>query len=172
MTAGAGHRVVDGGLDAGGARFGIVVSRFNAFITERMLDAALDALTGHGAAATDITVVHVPGAWEIPQAAAKLVARADIDAVITLGCLMRGDTLHFELIAGECTRGLGELARGEKPVAFGVLTTDTLEQAIHRAGGKHGNKGAEAALAAVEQLGAMRTLAGGPAPKPTRKTKR
>lgn len=161
---------MDGGLDAGGARFGIVVSRFNAFITERLRDAAIDALTGHGAAAADITVVHVPGAWEIPQAAAKLVARADIDAVITLGCLMRGDTLHFELIANECARGLGELARGDKPVAFGVLTTDTLEQAIHRAGGKHGNKGAEAALAAIEQLGAMRAIAG--AAKPTRARKK
>ncbi len=162
---------MDGGLDAGGRRFGVVVSRFNAFITERLQDGAVAALVGHGASASDITVVHVPGAWEIPQAAAKLVARDDIDAVITLGCLMRGDTLHFELIANECARGLAELARGDKPVAFGVLTTDTLEQAIHRAGGKHGNKGAEAALAAIEQLGALREIAGGSAAKP-RATKR
>jgi len=160
---------VDGGLDAGGLRFGIVVSRFNAFITERLLDAAVDALVGHGAAPADITVAHVPGAWEIPQAAAKLVARDDIDAVITLGCLMRGDTLHFELIAGECARGLGELSRGDKPVVFGVLTTDTLEQAIHRAGGKHGNKGAEAALAAIEQTRVVRALAAPPASTPARR---
>jgi 6,7-dimethyl-8-ribityllumazine synthase len=154
----AGVTIVDGGLSASGLRFGIVVSRFNAFITERLLEGAVGALTGHGANAADITVARVPGAWEIPQAAAKLVERDDIDAVITLGCLMRGDTIHFDLIAGECARGLGALSRGDKAVVFGVLTTDTLEQAIHRAGGKHGNKGAEVALAAIEQTRVVRAL--------------
>ncbi len=153
-------RVVQGGLDASGLRVAIVVSRFNAIITERLLEAAVDTLVRHGATAGDITVVRVPGAWEIPQAAAALVQRDDIDAVITLGCLMRGDTLHFELIAAEVTKGLGTLARGTTPVVFGVLTTDTLEQAIHRAGGKHGNKGGEAALAAIEQTLVLRALAG------------
>ena len=153
-------RVVQGGLDASGLRVAIVVSRFNAIITERLLEAAVDTLVRHGATAGDITVVRVPGAWEIPQAAAALVQRDDIDAVITLGCLMRGDTLHFELIAAEVTKGLGTLARGTTPVVFGVLTTDTLEQAIHRAGVKHGNKGGEAALAAIEQTLVLRALAG------------
>ena len=153
-----GVRVVEGELDARGLRVGIVVSRFNAFITERLLEAAVDTLVRHGAAPGDITVARVPGAWEIPQAAACLVERDDIDAVIALGCLMRGDTIHFDLIAGEVSKGLGALARGNTPVAFGVLTTDTLDQSIHRAGAKHGNKGAEAALAAIEQARLMRAL--------------
>jgi 6,7-dimethyl-8-ribityllumazine synthase len=157
-----GVRFVEGELDAKGLRVGIVVSRFNAFITERLLEAAIDTLVRHGATPSDITVARVPGAWEIPQAAARLVERDDIDAVITLGCLMRGDTIHFDLIAGEVTKGLGALARGTTPVVFGVLTTDTLEQSIHRAGAKHGNKGAEAALAAIEQARLLRALAGPP----------
>lgn len=169
----AGVRIVAGGLDATGLRVGIVVSRFNAFITERLLEAAVDTLVRHGAAARDLTVVRVPGAWEIPQAAACLVARDDIDAVVALGCLMRGDTIHFELIAGEVTKALGALGRGTTPVAFGVLTTDTLEQSIHRAGAKHGNKGAEAALAAIEQARVIAALGAGPtAPKPVRQAKR
>ncbi|MBL8945004.1 MAG: 6,7-dimethyl-8-ribityllumazine synthase [Myxococcales bacterium] len=155
-------RFVEGELDAKGLRVGIVVSRFNAFITERLLEAAIDTRVRHGAAPTDITVARVPGAWEIPQAAARLVERDDIDAVITLGCLLRGDTIHFDLIAGEVPKGLGALARGTTPVVFGVLTTDTLEQSIHRAGAKHGNKGAEAALAAIEQARLLRALAGPP----------
>jgi 6,7-dimethyl-8-ribityllumazine synthase len=161
-------RYVEGGLDATGLRVAIVVSRFNAFITERLLEAAIDTLVRHGAAAGDITVVRVPGAWEIPQAATLLVGRDDVDAVIALGCLMRGDTIHFELIANEVTKGLGALARGTTPVVFGVLTTDSLEQSVHRAGAKHGNKGAEAALAAIEQARVVQALVGKPVKKKAR----
>lgn len=151
-------QVVEGELDAKGLRVGIVVSRFNGFITEPLLHAAIDTLVRHGAAAKDVTVVRVPGAWEIPQAAAALCERDDVDAVIALGYLMRGDTIHFDLIAGEVTKALGALARGRVPVAFGVLTTDSLEQSIHRAGAKAGNKGAEAAMAAIEQARVLASL--------------
>lgn len=153
-------RVLEGNLDASGGRYCILVSRFNAFITERLLEGAVDALVRHGASAKDITVVRVPGAYELPQVAAR-VLRGDhgYDALIALGCLMRGDTIHFELIAGEATKGLGALGISAGiPVSFGVLTTDTLEQAVHRAGAKYGNKGAEAAMAAVEQLRLYRAL--------------
>lgn len=155
-------RVLQGTLDASGARVCILVSRFNAFITERLLEGAVDALVQHGARASDITVVRVPGAFELPQVAAR-VLRGDhgYDALVALGCLMRGDTIHFDLIAGEATRRLGALGIDTGiPVGFGVLTTDTLEQAVHRAGAKHGNKGAEAAMAAVEQLTLYRALDG------------
>lgn len=154
--------MVEGELDAAGLRIAIVVSRFNAFITEKLLDGAVDALVRHGAAAKDLEIVRVPGAWEIPQAAARLVDRGGLDAIVALGCLMRGDTIHFDLIAGEVAKGLSAL--GQKSgcaVAFGVLTTDTLEQSIHRAGAKYGNKGAEAAMAAVEQARVHKAIAGG-----------
>ncbi len=152
-----GIRRIVGGLDATGLRFAVVVSRFNAFITERLRDAALDVLLRQGAREHDVTVVSIPGAFELPQTIARLLAYGGYDAVVALGCLMRGDTLHFDLIATEVTHGLAELARANTiPIAFGVLTTDTLEQAIHRAGGKAGNKGAEAALAAIEQANLVR----------------
>lgn len=153
-------RTLEGNLDASGSRFCILVSRFNAFITEHLLEGAVDALVRHGAAASDITVVRVPGAFELPQVAAKLLeGEHGFDALVALGCLMRGDTIHFDLIASEATKGLGALgiAKGI-PVGFGVLTTDTLEQAVHRAGAKYGNKGAEAAMAAVEQLRLYRAI--------------
>jgi 6,7-dimethyl-8-ribityllumazine synthase len=153
-------RVLEGNLDASGGRFCILVSRFNAFITERLLEGAVDALVRHGAKHQDITVVRVPGAFELPHVAARVLAgNHGFDALVALGCLMRGDTIHFDLIAGEATKGLGALAMAHGvPVGFGVLTTDTLEQAVHRAGAKHGNKGAEAALAAVEQLSLYRSI--------------
>lgn len=153
-------RTLEANLDASGARYCILVSRFNAFITERLLEGAVDALVRHGASAADITVVRVPGAFELPQVAAKILeGEHGYDALIALGCLMRGDTIHFDLIAGEATKGLGMLGMDKGiPVGFGVLTTDTLEQAVHRAGAKHGNKGAEAAMAAVEQLGLYRAI--------------
>lgn len=152
-----GVRVLEGTLDASGMRFAIVVSRFNDFITARLLEGAVGTLRRLGAAPADITVVWVPGAWELPQTAARLVDGHD--AVIALGCLMRGDTIHFDLIAGECAKGLGTLGRESGvPVVFGVLTTDTLEQAIHRAGSKAGNKGGEAAQAAVEQVSLYREI--------------
>jgi 6,7-dimethyl-8-ribityllumazine synthase len=153
-------RVIEGDLDASGMKVAIVVGRFNAFITERLLEGAVDALVRHGADAKDITVVRVPGSFEIPAVARQVVATGQHDAVVGLGCLMRGDTLHFDLIAGEVTKGLAALAQvADIPVTFGVLTTDSLEQAVHRAGAKHGNKGAEAVMAAVELVSLSRALA-------------
>ncbi len=153
-------RVLEGDLDASGARYCILVSRFNAFITDRLLEGAVDALVRHGAKAADITVVRVPGAFELPQVAARVLeGEHGYDALIALGCLMRGDTIHFDLIASEATKGLGALGMAKGiPVGFGVLTTDTLDQAVHRAGAKHGNKGSEAAMAAVEQLRLYRAI--------------
>jgi len=140
-----------GGLSAKGLRLGIVVSRFNSFITERLLSGALDALARAGADEKKIEVVRVPGSFEIPVAAKRLAETGRYDALITLGCIIRGDTQHFDFISAEVTRGI-QLAAVETgvPMAFGVLTTDTLEQAIDRAGAKSGNKGAEVALSAVE----------------------
>lgn len=142
---------VEGKLDARGKRFALVVSRFNSFITQRLLDGALQALRQCGTASPDLTVVHVPGAFEIPTAARQLATSGKYDAIICIGCLLRGDTLHYEVIANEVTRGVGQSAQETGvPHAFGVLTCDTLQQAIDRAGLKAGNKGFEAALAAVE----------------------
>ena len=140
-----------GGLSAKGLRLGIVVSRFNSFITERLLSGALDALGRAGADEKKIEIVRVPGSFEIPVAAKRLAESGRYDALITLGCVIRGDTQHFDYISAEVTRGI-QLAAVETgvPIAFGVLTTDTLEQAIDRAGAKSGNKGAEVALTAVE----------------------
>jgi 6,7-dimethyl-8-ribityllumazine synthase len=142
---------IEGKLDAGGKRFGIIVSRFNAFITERLLQSALDGLLRCGAKQKDLQVVRVPGAFEIPSAARTLAETKKYDAIICLGCLLRGDTAHYDVIVNEVTRGIGQSAQETGvPHAFGVLTCDTLEQAIDRAGLKMGNKGFEAALAAVE----------------------
>jgi 6,7-dimethyl-8-ribityllumazine synthase len=141
----------EGKLNARGLRFAIVVGRFNAFITERLLTAAQDGLLRLGADAKHITVVRVPGAFEIPAAARMLAQTGKHDAIICLGCLIRGDTAHYEVIANEVTRGIGQSAQETGvPHAFGVLTCDTLEQAIDRAGLKAGNKGYDAALAAAE----------------------
>jgi 6,7-dimethyl-8-ribityllumazine synthase len=153
-------RVIEGALDATGLRVALVVARFNSFVTERLLEGAVDALVRCGASRSDLVVVRVPGAWELPLVCARAAASGRHDAVVALGCLMRGDTIHFDLIAGEAVRGLGAASRETGvPVAFGVLTTDSLEQAIDRAGGKGGNKGAEAALAAVEQARVLQGLA-------------
>ena len=144
---------LQGRLDASGKRFAIVVSRFNAFITERLLLSACDGLLRTGAAKKDIAVVRVPGAFEIPLAARALALTGKYDAIICLGCLLRGDTAHYDVIVNEVTRGIGQSAQETGvPHAFGVLTCDTLEQAIDRAGLKMGNKGFEAALAAVEMV--------------------
>jgi 6,7-dimethyl-8-ribityllumazine synthase len=138
-------------LNAAGKRFAIVVSRFNSFITERLLDGALQALRQCGAQPDDITIVHVPGAFEIPAAAGQLAETKRYHAIVCVGCVLRGDTLHYEVIANEVTRGVGQSAQATGvPHAFGVLTCDTLEQAIDRAGLKTGNKGFEAGLTAVE----------------------
>ncbi len=142
---------IEGRLDATGKRFAIVVSRFNAFITERLLLSACDGLVRSGAKKKDIALVRVPGAFEIPLAARKLAETKRYDAIICIGCLLRGDTAHYDVIVNEVTRGIGQSAQETGvPHAFGVLTCDTLEQAIDRAGLKMGNKGFEAALAAVE----------------------
>lgn len=143
--------VLEGSLSAVGKRFAIVVSRFNAFITERLLLSAIDGLVRSGGKKKNIDLVRVPGAFEIPLAARKLAESGKYDAIICLGCLLRGDTAHYDVIVNEVTRGIGQSAQETGvPHAFGVLTCENLEQAIDRAGLKMGNKGFEAALAAVE----------------------
>ncbi len=144
-------RGVEGKLDGTGKKFAVVVSRFNSFITERLLDGALQALRQCGTNPGDLTIARVPGAFEISAAARQLAETKRYDAIVCIGCLLRGDTLHYEVIANEVTRGVGQSAQETGvPHAFGVLTCDTLEQAIDRAGLKAGNKGFEAGLAAVE----------------------
>jgi 6,7-dimethyl-8-ribityllumazine synthase len=162
---------VEGALTAAGKRFGLVVSRFNAFITERLLHGALDGLRRTGARSKDITVVRVPGAFEIPSAARALAETGRYDALICIGCLLRGDTAHYDVIVNEVARGIGQSAQETGvPHAFGVLTCDSLEQAIDRAGLKMGNKGLEAALAAVEMANLRRAVSSQPpaAGKPKR----
>ena len=150
---------LEGRLDATGRRFAIVVARFNSFITERLLQSACDGLLRSGALRTDIDIVRVPGAFEIPSAARTLALTKKYDAIICLGCLLRGDTAHYDVIVNEVTRGIGQSAQETGvPHAFGVLTCETLEQAIDRAGLKMGNKGFEAALAAVEMASLKRAL--------------
>lgn len=146
-------------LDSTGMKFAVIVSRFNAFITERLLTGSTDALLRTGALARDIEIVRVPGAFELPAAAKMLAESGKYDALVAIGCLLRGDTAHYDVIVNEVTRGIGEvtLATGV-PIGFGVLTCDTLEQAIDRAGLKMGNKGFEAALAALELAALKRTL--------------
>jgi 6,7-dimethyl-8-ribityllumazine synthase len=142
---------IDGGLSAAGLRFGIVVSRFNSFITERLLTAAVDALERAGAASKEVDVVHVPGSFELPLTAKKLAATGRYDALIAIGCVIRGETSHYDYVCSETARGL-QLAQMDSgvPIMFCVLTCDTLEQAIDRAGLKGGNKGFEAGLGAIE----------------------
>jgi 6,7-dimethyl-8-ribityllumazine synthase len=153
---------MDGELKASGLRFGIVVSRFNSFITERLLAAAVDALERAGAAGEDVNVVRVPGAFELPLAAKKLAATGRYDALIAVGCVLRGETTHYDYVCSETARGL-QLAQMDSglPIIFCVLTCDTLEQAIDRAGLKGGNKGFEAGLAAIEMAQLSRKLAPG-----------
>jgi len=153
-------RGLEGKLDARGKRFALVVSRFNSFITERLLDGALQALRQCGTSAADMAIVHVPGAFEIPSAARQLAETKKYDAIVCIGCLLRGDTLHYEVIANEVTRGVGQSAQETGvPHAFAVLTCDTLQQAIDRAGLKAGNKGFEAGLAAAEMASLRETVA-------------
>jgi 6,7-dimethyl-8-ribityllumazine synthase len=150
---------IQGGLDARGMKFGIVVSRFNDFVTHRLLEGALEALKNHGADESDIDVVHVPGAFEIALAAKRLAAAGKHDALICLGAIIRGDTPHFDYIADAVTRGLGALVLEHGlPIAFGVLTTNNVEQAMERAGAKTTNKGYEAALTAIEMVDLMKKL--------------
>jgi len=150
---------ISGELSGAGLRFGIVVSRFNSFITERLLSAAIDALERAGAASKDVDVVHVPGAFELPLAAKKLAATGRYDALIAIGCVLRGETTHYDCVCSETARGL-QLAQMDSglPIIFCVLTCDTLEQAIDRAGLKGGNKGFEAGFGAIEMAQLSRKL--------------
>jgi 6,7-dimethyl-8-ribityllumazine synthase len=150
---------VEGDLSAAGMRFAIVAARWNAVITERLLEGALDALLRSGANRADIEVVRVPGAWEIPAAARTLASLGQVDAIVTLGCLLRGETAHYEAIYNEVARGIGQSQQETGiPHSFGVLTCETLEQALNRAGIKAGNKGFEAATAAIEMASLRRKL--------------
>ena len=152
-------RVIEGQLSAAGLKFAIVVSRFNSFITERLLGGAMDALTRTGANPDEVDVVKVPGSWEVPVAAREIAAQKRHHAIIALSCVIRGETPHFDYIAGEVSKGLAQVAAESGiPVAFGVLTTNTLEQAIDRAGAKSGNKGFDAAMSAVEMANLVRRL--------------
>ncbi len=154
-------KVTEGKLNAQGLKFAIVVSRFNDFICEHLLSGALDVLVRNGAADGDIEVFKVPGAFEIPQVAKKVVLSKKFDAVICLGAVIRGATPHFEYIAAEVSKGVAMIGlEGEVPIAFGVLTTDNLEQAIERAGTKSGNKGWDAALSAIEMANLYREMKG------------
>lgn len=151
--------ILEGSLVAEDASFALVVSRFNGFITEKLLDGALDALRRHDADLDRVTVAWVPGAFEIPLAARRLAETGTYDAVICLGAVIRGATPHFDLVAGEVAGGARQVSLSTGvPVLFGVLTTDTIEQAIERAGTKAGNKGAEAAVAAIEMVNLLRQL--------------
>ena len=154
-------KTIEGNYSNAAASYAIAVAKFNSFIVDRLLDGALDALKKHGVMERDITIVKTPGAYELPLAVEKLVASDKCDAVIALGAVIRGSTPHFEYIAGECVKGLSHASLNSGiPVAFGVLTVDTIEQAIERAGTKAGNKGAEAALTAIEMLSLVRQLEG------------
>ena len=152
-------KILEGELIAEGLKFGIVASRFNHALVERLIEGAIDCIKRHGGKEEDITLARVPGSWEIPIVAGELARNENIDAVIALGVLIRGATPHFEYIASEVSKGLANLSLElRKPITFGIITADTLEQAIERAGTKHGNKGWEAALSAIEMANLFKKL--------------
>lgn len=152
-------RIVSGGLDGAGLKIAIVVSRFNDFISERLLQGALDCLLRHGVRESDVTVARVPGAFEIPVTARRMAGSKRHDAVICLGCVIRGETTHYDQVCAEVARGVATVALASGlPVTFGIVTTETLQQAIERAGSKAGNKGWDAALAAIEMVSLFRAL--------------
>jgi len=152
-------KVLEGKIDAKGLKFGLVVSRFNNFINDRLVEGALDALTRNGADEKDLSIVKVPGAFEIPLAAKKMANSGMYDAVICLGCVIRGATSHFEYISAEVAKGIARVSlESGLPVSFGVITAENLEQAIERAGTKAGNKGWDAALSAIEMINLFRTM--------------
>jgi len=153
------YRTIKGDLTASDVRLAIVAARFNSFIVDHLLEGALDVCRSHGVTAEAIEIVQVPGAFELPLLVKRMAASKRYDAVIALGAVIRGGTPHFEYVAGSCVRGLAEVAlQYDTPVAFGVLTVDSIEQAIERAGTKAGNKGAEAALSALEMISLLRRL--------------
>ncbi|HCV18593.1 MAG: 6,7-dimethyl-8-ribityllumazine synthase [Pseudomonadota bacterium] len=153
-------QVIEGNIRATGKKFAIVVSRFNSFVVESLLEGALDTLERHGEVSDeDVTLVRVPGAYELPVAAKKLAESKKFDAIIALGAVIRGGTPHFDFVAGECNKGLAQVSlEYGLPVSFGVITTDSIEQAIERSGTKAGNKGSEAALGALEMVNVMSNL--------------
>ena len=151
--------VKEGELVLRDARIALLVSRFNSFVVESLLAGAIDTLKRHGADERDLQIVRVPGAYEMPIAAQRLAASKRYEAIIALGAVIRGGTPHFEYVAGECTKGLSQVSlQHDIPIAFGVLTVDTIEQAIERAGTKAGNKGSEAAMSAIEMINLLRGL--------------
>ena len=152
-------KIIEGELQAKGLKFGIIVSRFNDFITSKLLDGAVDALVRHGGKESDIDVVKIPGAVEIPLIAKKMAAKGTYDAIICLGAVIRGATPHFDYVAGEVSKGVAVAALDTGvPIAFGVITSDTIEQAVERAGSKAGNKGWDAAITAIEMAQVIRKL--------------
>jgi len=154
-----GPRVIEGVLDGRGLKVGVVVARFNDFICERLLAGAVDCLVRHGVQETDITIARVPGAFEIPVTARRLAMSKRYDAVICLGCVIRGETSHYEQVCAETARGIAAAAlESGRPISFGILTTENLHQAIERAGAKGGNKGWDAALAAIEMAALFKRL--------------
>ena len=154
-------RTIEGTLDARGARWAIVASRFNSFITERLIEGAVDALTRHGAEQAGLTLIRVPGAFELPLATKRVAASGQFDAVIAIGCVIRGATPHFDYVAAEVSKGLAQVMLDSGvPISFGVLTTDSIEQAVERAGSKAGNKGWDAAMAAIEMVDLFRHVEG------------
>lgn len=153
-------KIHEGSFDARGLKIAICVTRFNSFVTEKLLDGAIDALVRHGANDADLEVFKVPGTFELPQIAYSVAESGRFDGIVALGCLLRGGTSHYDLLASEVTKGLAAVSLDTKvPVAFGVLTCDTLEQAIERSGTKHGNKGFESSVALIELINVRRGLA-------------
>jgi 6,7-dimethyl-8-ribityllumazine synthase len=152
--------IIEGAIDARGLKIGIIVSRFNNFITAKLLDGALEGLKTHGGADADLTVVHVPGAFEIPNVAATMASSGKYDALVCLGAVIRGDTPHFEYVCDAVTYGIGKAVWEYRvPISFGVLTTDNVQQAMERSGTKDANKGYEAALTVIEMVSVLRQLA-------------
>ncbi|MES2909481.1 MAG: 6,7-dimethyl-8-ribityllumazine synthase [Pseudomonadota bacterium] len=152
-------KTIEGTFQNADARYAIAVGRFNSFVVESLLSGALDALKRHGVSDSNITIVRVPGAWELPLVAKKLVATGNYDAIIALGAVIRGGTPHFDFVAGECAKGLGVVSLDSgMPVSFGVLTVDSIEQAIERSGTKAGNKGADAAMVAIEMISVLKAV--------------
>jgi 6,7-dimethyl-8-ribityllumazine synthase len=161
MTGYQNIKSIEGELNTRNVHFGIVVGRFNNLITDRLLDAALKSLIRHGVEKSNIETVWVPGAYELPLAAKRLAATGRCAAIVALGCVIRGGTPHFEYVAGECASGLSRVSLDfDIPIGFGVLTVDTIEQAIERAGTKAGNKGEDAVMAALEMISVLRQIDG------------
>ena len=152
-------KTIEGGLVVNGARFGIAVARFNSFVVESLLEGSIDTLKRHGANESDIEIVRVPGAFELPLAIQRMANKGGYDAIIALGAVIRGGTPHFDFVAGECVKGMSMISlQADIPVSFGVLTVDTIEQAIERSGTKAGNKGAEATMSAIEMVNLLKEI--------------